>query len=230
VSGAAPRALGLALALGMVALAAPARADLTQLSGCATDNLDARMALQRLDWARKCGLLTNSSGAGSYFPSTRAFDAAGFPSVIVGAKEYREVSSSRSFSGNSNSYDINFSSAFYRYDGPSLFTVTQETSGPTTGYYKWTGSSPRALPYYPTFDSVVSGGGVALHPLPSVYDDCNLYQWDPVTGALTRWTGNHYVIAYCPSGSSALAQPKDAISYENRVLLFRAVPEAVLPQ
>lgn len=220
----------------VLALPSPALADFTQQSGCATDALDAKKALQRLDWARKCGLLTNSGGTGSWFASTRAFDAAGFPTTVVGAKEYREVNPNRAFSGNSQAYDINYYSAFYRYDGPPLFTVSLESSGATSGYYKWTASTPRAQPYYPSFNSVVNGGGVDLFPIPSVFGDCNLYQWDSVTGTATPWTGNYYVMAYCPSGaagasgSPGLKEEDAVVGYDNRILLFRAVPEEVLPK
>lgn len=188
-----------ALTFGLAVAGLPAAALADPTTQCAADSLDTKLALQRLEWARKCGLIANSNGASSWFASTRAFDAASFPAVIVGAKEYREVNPNRSFSGNSNAYDINFSYAFYRYEGPLLYTVTLESSGPTSGYYKWSGATQRSQPLYPSFGSVVTGTGVLLLPLPTVYNDCNLYQWDPIAGTLTRWTSNHYVVAYCPS-------------------------------
>jgi hypothetical protein len=191
--------------LALVAAAAPmaALAEPTQEFRCSQDSLDADQARQRLDWARKCGLLRNTAGPASFFASTRAYDASVFPGSLIGAKEYRENTTTRAYSGNSRAYEVNYYSAYNRFDGFTVYTMAQETSGPTTGFYKWTGTTPRLRPFYPAFGSIVDGSGTLLLPLPTVYDDCNLYQWNPTTGTATRWTGDFYVVAYCEASCYA---------------------------
>jgi hypothetical protein len=160
------------------------------------DSLDATAALQRIEWARRCALLTNTSGPASWFDSTKAFDQTFLP-----AKEYREINPNRAYSSNSNDYDVNYTYAFCRYKAAPVFTVFQETSGPTLGFWKWSSSAPRPQPIYPIFEtSPVLGGGTPLVPLPTLPNDCNLYQRNPTTGVFTRWTGNFYVSAYCVPG------------------------------
>jgi hypothetical protein len=170
-----------------------------QGSRCATDSLDPDLAIQRVEWARKCGLLRNTAGPSSWFESGAALDLASNP-----AKEYREIDPDRAFSGNADDFNVNL------YHGSSLFmatpkySVTQETSGPTSGYWKWSHTVRRAHPLYPTFEtSPVAGAGTPLLPLPTIFNDCNLYQWDQTAGTLTPWTGSFYVVAYCESGCYA---------------------------
>jgi hypothetical protein len=120
------------------------------------------------------------------------------------AKEYREIDPNHAFSGNVEDYNVNLNYSISRYMLTSRYTVTQETTGLTTGYWKWSHTTQRALPLYPTFEtSPVAGAGIQLIPLPSVFNDCNLYQWDRTAGTLTPWTGNFYVVAYCVSGCYA---------------------------
>ncbi len=200
-AGARGLAALVALSLGVAASAASAQS--IQEFRCSADALDASMALQRLEWARKCGLLVNSGGAANYFSSGRAYDAQNFPTVITGAKEYRESNPNRAYSGNTYTFDINYYASYYRYDGAPVFTVAQETAGPTAGFFKWTATTQRTTPLYPSFGTQADGLGAQLVPLPTVYNDCNLYQWNPSTGALTRWTGNFYVTGYCEAGCYA---------------------------
>lgn len=176
------------LSLPSVALAEPVRE-----ARCTTDSLAPQQARDRLDWARRCGLTMNSGGAGSFINSTRTFDTSFGP-----AKEYREVNLNKAYSGNSNDYNVNYYSTYYRYDGPPMYSMAVESSGPTSGFYKWVATSQtlKLRPNYPSFDSVVTGDGTQLFPNGV---DCNLYTKDPTTGALTLWTGNFYVAFYCES-------------------------------
>jgi hypothetical protein len=181
------------LKLALVATPVAAIAEPAQEWRCSTDSLDPTAALQRLEWARKCGLVNNSGGPNSWFESTMAFDQTFNP-----AKEYREISSSRAFTGNTNDYNVNFYYGFSRYTATPLYTLTQETTGPTAGFWKWAHTSQRPRPLYPTFeDTPVVGSGTQLFPHPSLAD-CNLYT-DRSGSAGARWNGSFFVGAYCES-------------------------------
>jgi hypothetical protein len=78
-----------------------------------------------------------------------------------------------------------------------VYTVFQETSGPTINFYKWTRPTLRPRPLYPSFDTIVTGTGTQLFP--SGGADCGIYTKNATTGALTTWTGNFYVAYYCES-------------------------------
>lgn len=189
-------ALRILLTVAAIAAPATALAQPVVQARCMVDSLDATAALQRIEWARRCGLLTNTGGPNSWFASSMALDMTFNP-----AREYREINPNRAYSGSNNDYNVNYSYAFCRYQSSSLFTVFQETAGPTTGFWKWSASQQRPRPMYPTFEtSPVAGGGIQLFPLPTLPNDCNLYQRNPTTGVFTRWTGNFYVIAYCVPG------------------------------
>jgi hypothetical protein len=161
---------------------------------CAPDRLSVTAALQRIEWARRCALITNTGGPNSSFPSTRAFDT----TTSDFAREYREIDPDHAYSGDSNDHDVNYYYGFCRYGSTPIFTVFQETSGPTAGFWKWSRPFQRPRPLYPTFETnPVIGSGIPLFPRPGLPDDCGLYQKDPTTGELSRWTGNFYVVGYC---------------------------------
>lgn len=186
------------LPVALLAVPGPVLAS-TQGSRCTTDSLDPDLAIQRLEWARKCGLLRNTAGPNSWFATDAAFDLMFNP-----AKEYREIDPNRAFSGNVNNYSVNYSYADSLFAPTPRYSVTQETSGPTSGYWKWSHTAVRSNPYYPTFEtSPVAGMGTPLLPLPTIFNDCNLYVWDQTAGTLTPWTGSFYVVAYCESGCYA---------------------------
>jgi subtilisin-like proprotein convertase family protein len=180
-----------------------------QGSRCSTDSLGVAQAIARLEWARKCSLTLNTAGPNNTFTSTKgAFNSGG---TLVGAPDYLENTTSKAYTGATNSYEINYSYGFSRYT-TSIYTVAQDSAGPTLGFWRWSqpAANQRALPLYPIFDSnSPSGTGIQLFPNSTLLDttsstrwqtvDCNLYQKDPVTGALTQWTGSHYVSAYCTS-------------------------------
>jgi hypothetical protein len=188
--------LQLIVTFALVAAPATAMAQPVLMARCAADTLDATATLQRLEWARRCALLTNTAGPNSSFPSDMAFDT-----TVNPAKEYREINPNRAYSGSGNDYNVNYSYASCRYSGIPLYTVSQETIGPTAEFWKWSAPNPRARPFYPIFETTPNaGGGTQLFPLPSLPDDCNLYTRNPNTGVFTRWPGNFYVIAYCVPG------------------------------
>jgi hypothetical protein len=164
---------------------------------CSADRLTADAAFQRLEWARRCALITNTGGPGAWVSSTWAFDT-----TFAWAKDYVELDRNHAYSSSLNDYHVNDAYAVARYESSPLFTVFQEASGPTAGFWKWAHTTQRSRPLYPTFDSMpMSGTGTQLRltqlfPLPTL-NDCNLYQQNAATGVFTRWTGNFYVVAYC---------------------------------
>ena len=114
--------LKVALVAAPLTISLTASADAVQQFRCSTDSLDPAQALARLQWARKCGLITNSGGTGSSFDSTFAFDQAFNP-----AREYREVNLNRAFTGNTNDFNVNYYYATSRYVATPLYTVSVET-------------------------------------------------------------------------------------------------------
>ena len=183
----------LKLILNVVLVTAPtaAVADPIQEWRCASDSLSPSAALQRLEWARKCGLTTNTGGPGSAIDSSKALTT-----TFSWAKDYVELDISRAFTGNLNAYNVNYYYGYSRYETTPLYTVTKEASGITVDYWKWSHSAQRPRPLYPSFEnSPVAGSGTQLFPHPTLAD-CQLYT-DP-NGA-TPVTSSFYVIAYCES-------------------------------
>lgn len=177
----------LLLLLGLALLAVPttARAQVVVMMRCSTDALDGVAALQRIEWARRCALTTNTAGPNSWF-------------LVNGLREYREINTSRAYSGNLNDFNVNATYLSCRYTSTPLVTQSQDASGPTTGFWRWLGTTQRSRPIYPIFEtSPFAGGGTQLLPLPTLPNDCNVYLRDPTTGSLSRWTGNFFVVAYC---------------------------------
>jgi hypothetical protein len=185
----------LKLILKAALLVAPsaALAEPVQEWRCTTDSLDPTAALQRIEWARKCGLTTNSGGPNSWISSTKAFDQ-----TFNWAKEYKEINTSKAFTGNLNTYNVNFYYGYARYESTPMYTVNQETLGVTATYWKWAHTTQRARPLYPTFEnSPVAGSGTQLYPHPTLAD-CRLYT-DKLGAAPVATTASFYVIAYCES-------------------------------
>jgi Bacterial pre-peptidase C-terminal domain len=171
-----------------VCLPAVAQAQLAELR-CAADNPDTVQVKLRAEWARRCALLGNTAGPNSWFLSSKALDTSS-----QWAKEYREINTNKAYSSSLNQFDINYSYLVALYESPPVVTVSQETSGPTTGFYKWAHPRPRARPLYSVFESVPAvGQGIQLFPHPG-YADCRLYTDQNGTNP---WAGNFYAVASC---------------------------------
>jgi hypothetical protein len=158
--------VGPILVAAITLVPAAALAQVAQGSRCQSDSLDTTEAIGRLDWARQCGLLNNSSGASSWVNSVHALDAVSVPpGLIVWAKDYVEIDGSHAFSGHLENYNINYYYSWSRYEVTPMYTVFRETSGFTSNYWKWSNTTQRARPLYPTFESTpVPGTGTQLFP------------------------------------------------------------------
>jgi hypothetical protein len=183
------------LALAVIATPSTAVAQAVIEARCAADSLDATAALQRIEWARRCALLTNTSGPGSFFSSTKALDQVTF----LGAREYREIGPQHAYSANIFDYDVNYSYSYCRFGTGAVTAVAPDSSGPTVNFYRWSRPTQRARVLYPSFDTTISGTGTPLFPLPTLPGECKLYHRNPATGEFSRWTGSFFVIAYCES-------------------------------
>jgi hypothetical protein len=187
------------LASPTVALAQP-----TQQARCTTDSLDINQAVARLEWARKCGLTLNTGMTPNTGNPDNWFDSTFFDTSFNPAKEYQENNPNRAYSGNSNTYYVNYWHTWGLYPATPVYTVFKETSGPTTNFWKWSRPTLRPRPLYPSFDTIVTGTGTQLFPHPSLATpplpwqtvNCNLYTDQAGT---TQWTGNFYVSFYCES-------------------------------
>jgi hypothetical protein len=181
--------------VALVAAPTPAHAQPIIQQRCSIDSLDPTQAAARLEWARKCGLLLNTGAAPNtgnpenFFQSTKAADAATFE----GANDYLENNTTRAFSGNVNEFNINFSHAWALFGQFFTYTVGRETSGPTLNFFKWSKTTLRARPLYPTFDS----GGTMLFP-PTNLSACTLFTDAARTIPLPP-TSFFTVLAYCES-------------------------------
>jgi hypothetical protein len=183
------------LKFSLIATPCAALAEPAQEFRCSTDSLTPAKALQRLEWARKCGLLQNSAGPNNWFPSAAALDLTFQP-----AKEYRELNTNQAFSGSLHNYNVNFYYANGRYQDSTVFKVTQETLGATRNYFKWSHTVERPQPLYPSFeDTPVPATGTQLFPHPSLAD-CRLYTDRNGTAPIA---GEFYMITQCESSCYA---------------------------
>jgi hypothetical protein len=176
-----------------------------QVVRCQTvDSIDIPTGLNRIEWARKCGLTLNTGSIpktgnpANFFQSTKAADAATF----LGANEYLENTTSQAFSNNVNSFNVNYTRAWSKFGSFFAYTVFQDTSGPTLNFFNWTTAQPpRSQPFYPSFDSTVSGTGTALFPPPNanINSPCTLFT-DP--NGVTPWPAANpsFVAFYCAAG------------------------------
>jgi hypothetical protein len=189
--------LKLTFAAALVAAPTSALAQFIEVLPCTPDALRIPAARARLEWARRCGLslntgsVPNTGDPNNFFTSTFAADLQTF----VGAKEYRENTPSRAFSGNGFDYEVNASYSWAIFGAFFGYNVFQETSGPTVNFWKWSMTQQRSQPLYPTFASDPNGTGTQLYPHPTLAN-CNLYT-DP--NGIHQWpsANNFYLYAYC---------------------------------
>ncbi|WP_164020736.1 hypothetical protein [Pyxidicoccus trucidator] len=148
---------------------------------CSVDSLTSAQALARLEWARKCALLTNTDGSESFNAS----------------KDYRELNTNRLFLGQFGSYSVNSNYAICRYAPTPVYSQFRETSGATIDFWKWSHTVQRPRPLYPIYETtVMAGSGTQLFPSPTL-GGCNLYTNKSGT---TLYTGsNFYMVAFCES-------------------------------
>jgi hypothetical protein len=195
----------LILAAAVVAVPTLVSAQPIQVVRCQTvDSIDIPTARNRIEWARKCSLTLNTGATprtgnpANFFQSVKAADAA----TLLGAKEYRESTTAQAFSNTVNDFNINYTRVWSIFGALFAFNVFQDTSGPTLNFFNWTTTAPaRTQPFYPSFDSTVSGTGIALFPPPgaNINSPCTLFT-DP--GGVNAWpTANaHFVAFYCAAG------------------------------
>ncbi|MCY1043792.1 hypothetical protein OV208_20905 [Corallococcus sp. bb12-1] len=158
-----------------------------QQTRCNSDALTTTQAVARTEWARRCGLTRNTGGATSWFTTNAAFDTS-----FAWAKEYRESDTSHAYTGNTHYNNVNYYHARSLYDATPMYSVFQETSGASAGYWKWSHTTARAKPLYPTFEStIVAGSGTVLYPHPTNTNDCRLFSTPTGTSpwvTITRYT------------------------------------------
>lgn len=191
----------------LVAAPTSALADITE-TRCSVDSLSVQQAVNRLAWARKCGLLNNTGAAAhtgnpaNFFMSQKAADDVN----LVGANDYKENITTAAYSGQVMDYNVNYSMAWSLFGPFFAYHTFTDATGTTLNFWDW--SKPgqqRSQPLYPSFDSTVSGTGTQLFPtgqLPNTTDTltvnspCTLTD---STGAV--WPANTAFFAafYCTS-------------------------------
>jgi hypothetical protein len=182
-------------------LPARARADPEQEFRCTTDSLNGPQAIRRLEWARKCALLNNTGGPDSWIESDAALDVETFstnPPVRVNVKDYVEIDLDHAFTGSVHGYRVNQYHAISLYVDTPTYTVFRELpgSGLTANYYKWSHTTQRPQPRYPSFeDTPRINTGTQLFPHPDLAG-CRLYTDRAGT---MPYNGNFYLVALCES-------------------------------
>jgi hypothetical protein len=191
----------LVLIAALVAAPSSVFAQTIQEVRCAVDSLSVQQAVNRLAWARKCGLTLNTGAVAktgnpaNFFQSPKAADDVTF----VGANDYRESATTQAFSGQVNDFNVNYSFSWSLFGAFFAYHTFQDATGPTLNFWDW--SKPgqqRAQPLYPSFDSTISGTGVQLFPPANadVNSACTL-----MDSAGTVWpAANPFFVAfYCTS-------------------------------
>lgn len=167
-------------AAALVAVPTSVLADTIQEVRCAVDSLSVTQAINRLAWARKCGLTLNTGAVpktgnpANFFQSVKAADDMTF----VGANDYRENTTVQAFSGQVMDFNVNYSYAWSQYGAFFAYHTFVDASGPTLNFWDW--SKPgqqRAQPLYPSFDSTFAGNGTQLFPPPNanINSPCTLF-------------------------------------------------------
>jgi len=182
-------------------LAAPTAvmAQPTQQARCTTDSLTIEQAALRIEWARKCGLTLNTGATPGTGNPNNWFNSSFFDTSFNPAKEYQENDPNRAYSGNSNTFYVNYWYTWGLFPATPVYTVFQQTSGPTLNFWKWSRPTQRPRPLYPSFDTTVTGTGTQLFPHPTLAN-CSLYS--DKTGT-TLWNTFFYVSYYCESSCYA---------------------------
>jgi hypothetical protein len=174
------------------------------LQRCNADNLDPVAATARIEWARKCALLTRVGNPNNWFDT-------GMPALNGGnLVDYLEADAATNPNGLGT-----FSGPNYGFEVNYAFTNTLFLSGGTSqtteanGYRKWfrDATRKRPRPLYPTFGSTASlldATNVQLKPGANP-DDCRLFNSQ---GAATSV---YYVNGYCEASCYA---PEQKLQFE----------------
>jgi hypothetical protein len=150
----------------LVAAPASVFADITE-TRCSVDSLSIAQAVNRLAWARKCGLLNNTGNTphtgnpAAFFMSQKAADDA----TLIGANDYKENITTAAFSGQVMDFNVNYSMAWSLFGPFFAYHTFTDATGPSLNFWDW--SKPgqqRGQPLYPSFDSAISGTGTQLFP------------------------------------------------------------------
>lgn len=166
---------------------------------CNADNLDPVQATARIEWARKCALLTRVGSPNNWFDTGQPASNGGNLIDYLEADATTNPSGLGTFSGPNYGFEVNYA-----------FVNTLFLSGGTSqtieanGYRKWErdASRKRQRPLYPTFGStanLLDPGNVQLKPNGNP-DDCRLFT---PGGAATQV---FYVNGYCESSCYAPGQ------------------------
>ncbi|WP_375765579.1 Hint domain-containing protein [Archangium gephyra] len=160
---------------------------------CSSDSLDIYKAADRIEWARKCGLVNNSGGTGAFFDTGMMAANGG---QLYDYSELQVGPYGRLYSGDLQGYDVNSTYVFSLY-----LSANSTQSVDTLGFYKWTRPDlrKRARPLYPTFGTspdINSGAQIFPHP---TLANCTLYS-DP--NGITP-VGAFYVNGYCEASCYA---------------------------
>ncbi|WP_375765586.1 PPC domain-containing protein [Archangium gephyra] len=170
---------------------------------CETDSQSPQEAEARVEWARRCALLTNVVSASNGF------------TTIAPLIDYQEVNPStnpygvNAFQGDLMGFEVN---STYIY---SLFSTTPTSqSMDPYGFWKWNwpATGKRTYPLYPVFSTtygISDYGNVQLFPHPQLAD-CRLYSDRSGYNAV----GTFYVNLYCDSTSTTLSNGV-ALTYQS---------------
>lgn len=183
------------------------------LQRCSNDSLDPGAAKLRLEWARTCALTLNTNGPN---------DKEDFGEVDSSGNilwEYMDDNNpSKGYTGLPDVYiNYTFRDKLYTPFG------TKFQSLDANGFHKWTKSTQRIRPFYPTFGTSWDiSSGAALWPHPQL-QNCNLYP--NKTGSGLPATA-YYVNGYC---ESSCYTPEQEVLFPDGYHAIKEAMDALLP-
>ncbi|MFL5351374.1 Hint domain-containing protein [Archangium sp.] len=167
---------GACAAFFAIAVLLPGAADAQPIlqQRCSTDSLDTAQAEARLNWARRCSLVTHVMNPANYFDTGIPASNGGFLYEYAEDDQAVNWDGHNRYTGQSDAYEVNnsFIGKLYLSGG-----TTQDRDG--DNYYRWARpvSRKKARPQYPTFGSlydIYSTSNLQLFPHPTLAN-CNLY-------------------------------------------------------
>lgn len=184
---------GVFVLAGMALLPTQAEASPILLQRCNADSLDSNQAAQRIDWARRCGLIKNVGSPTFGYDTGMLASNGGNLIDYLETDPVRNPQGEGAFSGNNYTFEVN-----------STFVNTLYLSGAVSqsndnlGYKKWArlDTRKRIRPLYPTFGTtadLADASNVQLWPSADP-NDCNLYK---ASGGVATVSTTYYVNGYC---------------------------------